>query len=93
MSLTQDQIKTLKKLTALSSENTVIIDSVLESFDSIAQVDTSSITNVTRSGKGTLLPREDKVVPSIVTSDSLLDCSNQRVIGHQIALSSIMHGE
>lgn len=49
MSLTQDQIKTLKKLTALSSENTVIIDSVLESFDSIAQVDTSSITNVTRS--------------------------------------------
>ena len=51
MSLTQDQIKTLKKLTALRGENSVSIDSVLESFDSIAQVDTSNITSSRRSGK------------------------------------------
>jgi Asp-tRNA(Asn)/Glu-tRNA(Gln) amidotransferase C subunit len=80
MSLTQDQIKTLKKLTALSGEKTVSIDSVLESFDSIAQVDTSSIETSTRSGKGTLLPRADIVVSSITSSDSLLACSKQRVV-------------
>jgi Asp-tRNA(Asn)/Glu-tRNA(Gln) amidotransferase C subunit len=93
MSLTQDQIKTLKKLTALSWEKTVSIDSVLESFDSIAQVDTSSITTSTRSGKGSLLPRIDIVKASETTSDALLACSKQRVVGHQIALTSIMQGE
>ncbi len=51
MSLTQDQIKTLKKLTALSSEKMVNIDSVLESFDSIASVDISHIDSSTRSGQ------------------------------------------
>jgi hypothetical protein len=51
MSLTQDQIKTLKKLTSLTGEKEVSIDSVLESFDSIANVDISHITTVTRSGK------------------------------------------
>lgn len=90
MSLTQDQIKTLKKLTALSGEKTVSIDSVLESFDSIAQVDMSQVDTSTRSGKGTLLPREDIFVPSKTSSDALLACSKQRVVGHQIALSSIM---
>jgi Asp-tRNA(Asn)/Glu-tRNA(Gln) amidotransferase C subunit len=93
MSLTQDQIKTLKKLTALSSEKEVNIDSVVESFDSITSVDTTHITSLTRSGAGTLMPRPDTVVSSSVSSDDLLTCSRQRVVGHQIALSSIMHGE
>ena len=80
MSLTQDQISNLKKLTALASEKEVSIDSVLESFASIAAVDTSTISSTTRSGKGTLLPREDIVETSSTSSDSLLFCSKQRVV-------------
>ena len=80
MSLTQDQIKTLKKLTALSSENTINIESVLESFDVIAPVDTSGVISTSRSGKGSLLPREDTVIDSSTSSDALLACSKQRVI-------------
>ncbi len=93
MSLTQDKIIRLRKLTALSGEKEINIDSVLDSFDSLQNIKIEANTQTTRSGKGILLPRPDIVRASTTTPDELLACTGQRVIGHQIALGSIMHGE
>lgn len=93
MSLTQDKIIRLRKLTALSGNKEINIDSVLDSFESLQNIEIGANIGATRSGKGTLLPRPDVVQSSITTSDELLGCTKQRVIGHQIALGSIMHGE
>lgn len=92
MSLTQEQITRLKKLTALSGENRVEISSVLESFSAIQAIDTTSITDITRSGAGVLVPRSDSVI-STDLSDELLACSKQKKAAHQIVLGSIMIGE
>lgn len=93
MSLTQEKIKHLRKLTALQTDDTVSIDSVLDSFEMLKNGDLTLPEVIARSGAGTLLPREDIVHPSPASRDSLLACSRQRVVGHQIALGSIMHGE
>ena len=93
MSLTQDKIIRLRKLTALSGDKEISIDSVLDSFDSLKHIEIQDNVGVTRSGKGTLISRPDRVQISTTTPDELLACTKQRVIGHQIALGSIMHGE
>jgi Asp-tRNA(Asn)/Glu-tRNA(Gln) amidotransferase C subunit len=93
MSLTQEKIASLKKLTALTSWENLSIDSVLDSFRSLEKVNIDPNTVISRSGKGTLLPREDLIIPSLTSSDDLLHCSHERVLGHQIALGSIMQGE
>ncbi len=93
MPLTQAQIKHLEKLTALgTSEKPLSIDSIVTSFDSLTSVDTSSITNATRSGKPVMSLREDIATsPDTLRGDTLLRASKQRVVGRQIALSGIMH--
>ena len=93
MSLTQDKIIRLRKLTALSGNKEISIDSVLDSFDSLKDIEIRADIRTTRSGKGTLIPRPDRVQISTTNPDELLACTKQRVIGHQIALGSIMHGE
>ena len=93
MTLTQDKIIRLQKLTALSGGKEISIDSVLDSFSALQDVEIPSGLATTRSGQGTLIPRADIVIPSSASSDDLLACSKQRVVGHQIALTSIMVGE
>jgi Asp-tRNA(Asn)/Glu-tRNA(Gln) amidotransferase C subunit len=92
MSLTQEQIQRLGKLTALSPHEELNISSVLDSFDSLKSIDTSQIEMVSRSGKGSLTPRADIVVDAGL-SDELLACSHQRKAAHQIMLGGIMVGE
>lgn len=51
MSLTQEQIARLGKLTSLKPQETLEISSVLDSFAALGKTDTSHITTVSRSGK------------------------------------------
>jgi hypothetical protein len=59
---------------------------------SLERVSTDLDAHISRSGQGTLMPRAD-IVNSSSFSDDLLRCSPQRIVAHQISLSSIMHGE
>lgn len=92
MSLTQEQIARLGKLTSLSPQAELEISSVLDSFAALSKTDTSHITTVSRSGKGSLSLREDIVVDSHL-ADDLLACSGQKKAAHQIVLGGIMVGE
>lgn len=93
MSLTQEKIASLKKLTALNQGENLSIDSVLDSFESLQALEIPPESGVSRSGNGVLTPRQDRVIASSPSSDALLSCSPQRVVAHQISLGSIMHGE
>lgn len=91
MSLTQEQISRLKKLTSLNHTNPIDIDGIVAFFDQLKSVSTDKHRE-TRSGQGTLIPRTDVVTDSHI-ADALLACSNQKKLAHQIVLSGIMHGE
>ncbi len=93
MSLTQEKINRLKKLTALESDKSINIDSVLDSFDVLQKMNVDLTRDPVRSGQWVLLPRIDEVKISQTTPDELLACTSQRVVSHQISLGSIMHGE
>ncbi len=92
MSLTQDQITHLTKLTALKG-GSVDISSVIDSFEALGNIDTRSIHSVGRSGKWSLDLRPDIVIADLSIADRLLQCSNQKKAAHQIVLSGIMQGE
>ena len=92
MSLTQAQINHLAKLTALHPGANLEISSVLDSFDSLSQTNTSMIHQVSRSGQGSLILRDDIVMNSGL-ADDLLACSSQKKAAHLIILSGIMVGE
>ncbi len=89
MSLTQEQIARLGKLTSLRTGKDLSVESVLDSFDSLAQTDTSHIHEVTRSGKATMTLRADIARDSLI-SDELLACSPQKKAAHQIVLGGII---
>ncbi len=74
MSLTQERIARLGKLTSLKPQAELEISSVLDSFAALGKTDTSHITTVSRSGKGSLSLREDIVVDAHL-ADDLLACS------------------
>jgi hypothetical protein len=93
MSLAQEKINSLKKLTALSTGERLNIDGVLDSFASLQTLSTESASGVSRSGINVLFPREDRVLVSEASPEELLACSHQKVVARQIALGSIMHGE
>jgi Asp-tRNA(Asn)/Glu-tRNA(Gln) amidotransferase C subunit len=92
MALTQEQIKRLKKLAALSGEKTLEISSVLESFSLLEKTETNEQNHPVRSGNNILIPREDIVQKSDL-QDKLLGSTKQKVMAHQIVLGGIMHGE
>lgn len=89
MSLTQEQIARLGKLTSLHTGKDLSVESVLDSFDSLAQTDTSHIREVTRSGKTTMVLRGDIARDSAI-ADDLLACSPQKKAAHQIVLGGII---
>jgi Asp-tRNA(Asn)/Glu-tRNA(Gln) amidotransferase C subunit len=92
MALTQEQIKRLKKLSALSGEKTLEIWSVLESFSLLEKTVTNEQKQPVRSGNNLLITREDTVKESTL-QDKLLGATKQKVMAHQIVLGGIMHGE
>lgn len=51
MSLTQEKIKRLKKLTALESDKSIDIDSVVDSFDVLSKMKVDLSRESARSGK------------------------------------------
>lgn len=93
MTLTQDQISRLSKLTALEEDASISIDSVLESFDTIASIAVDTNMPISRSGSDTLPFRPDIPTQEEGLADALLERSPQRIAAHQIVLSGIMQGE
>lgn len=85
MSLTQEQIARLGKLTSLKINKDPSVDSVLDSFSTLSDTDTSTILSVSRSGNATLSPRPDIQQDSHM-SGALLACSAQKKAAHQIVL-------
>jgi len=92
MSLTQAQIKHLKKLSALSGEASLEISSVLDSFSLLEKAQTQNAKKIERSGNNTLILREDISKDSWI-QNALLDSSPQKIMANQIVLAGIMTGE
>lgn len=93
MTLTQEQITRLGKLTALQANSEITLDSVLESLKTVTNADTSGVENISRSGNGVMSPRADEISENEKLPDELLACSPQKVAAHQIVLAGIMQGE
>lgn len=93
MTLSQEQITRLGKLTALQADAHIEIDTVLQSFDAITNANTDAVANISRSGKSALSPRADEIHENNALPDQLLACSSQKVAAHQIVLAGIMQGE
>jgi Asp-tRNA(Asn)/Glu-tRNA(Gln) amidotransferase C subunit len=92
MSLTQEQISHLAKLTGLKGSN-IGIENVIASFEVLSKADTKTVHTVRRSGNNTLLLRKDEVIASESLPNALLNCSGQKKAAHQIILSGIMYTE
>lgn len=92
MSLTQDQITHLAKLTSLKWDS-LDISSVIDSFERLGEIDTKTVGIVWRSGRQKLGLREDTISDNEELPDMLLACSGQKKAAHQIVLSGIMQGE
>jgi len=93
MPLTQAQIARLGKLTSLKTQNNLSVESVLDSFDSLAQIDVSMVHLSNWSGRHTLSLREDIVIQDAWMADDLLSCSPQKKLAHQIVLGGIIAWE
>ncbi len=65
---------------------------MLDSFTSLSRTDTSHISTISRSGKGSLDLRSDVIIDAHI-ADGLLACSSQKKAAHQIVLGGIMVGE
>lgn len=93
MSLTQEQIKklarNLSKIELNDPKITEDINGILKYIDLLNEVDTSWIEPTVNVVKWEKKLRKDETSKHIETKD-LLDCSNQKVISDQIAISNIM---
>ena len=94
MSLTQDQIKKLlKNLSKLSVDNeevlTTKVNSIVWYMDLLNEVDTTWVEPTVSVSKKENILRED-IENREFSRKEMLDCSNQKVIWDQIAISSIM---
>lgn len=89
MSLTQEQIIRLGRLTSLQTTTDLSVESVLDSFDSLSQTDTHHILYTTRSGESRMRLRSDAPMDAGI-ADSLLACSSQKKAAHQIVLGGII---
>ncbi len=98
MSLTQEQIARLTKLSGLSIDNidtertSENLNSIIAYVDMLSSVSPETIASLESTTPSAYL-RSDEVISSDIPSDTLLRCSPQKVISSQIALQSIMHGE
>lgn len=94
MSLTQDQIKKLlKNLSKLSVDNeeviTTKVNSIVWYMDLLNEVDTIWVEPTVSVSKKQNILREDIEIREFSRKE-MLNCSNQKIIWDQIAISSIM---
>lgn len=93
MSLTQEQITRLAKLTSLHADSGVEISTVLDSVEAVTSTDTDGVSVISRSGNSSMSLRPDEVKEDNNIPNQLLNCSPQKTLAHQIVLAGIMQGE
>ena len=94
MILTQEQIEKLsKRLSKVQINNPKIqenMNNILASMELLGEIDTTWVEpTVSVASKKNIL-REDREDSNKISREALLKCSNQKIIQHQIAVSSIM---
>lgn len=96
MALTQDQIKHIAKLSRLSLTEEQLehyrenLDSIVQYMDILKSVPAEKLAGLEPSGLALLPMREDAVVASEISRESLLGVSGQKKIAGAIALPNIM---
>ena len=94
MSLTQEQIEKLSKnLSKISVDNKKIawdVNWILDYIELLNEVDTTWIEPTISVVENRDNLRIDKEEKKQITREELLDCSNQKVIANQIAITNIM---
>lgn len=95
MSLTQDQIEKLSKnLSKITVDNEKIAKDaswILNYIEILNEVDTTWVKPTVSVIESENKLREDKQLEKTVSREDLLNCSNQKVVANQIAVSNIMH--
>lgn len=94
MSLTQEQIKKLSKNLSKINVNTEKIGTdinwIISYIDLLNEVDTTWIIPTVSVIESENILREDIETKKIITRKELLNCSNQKIIAEQIAITNIM---
>lgn len=94
MSLTQEQIENLSKnLSKISVDNEKTADwvnSILKYIELLNEVDTKWVTPTVSVIESENILREDEKTEKINSREELLNCSNQKIIADQIAITNIM---
>jgi aspartyl-tRNA(Asn)/glutamyl-tRNA(Gln) amidotransferase subunit C len=94
MSLTQDQItKISENLTKIRTEDPKLaedINNILHYIEMLDEVDTTGVESTVSVVEQAHELRIDEVKEKLTSSKDLLNCSNQKVVANQIAVSNIM---
>lgn len=94
MTLTQEQIeklsKNLSKINVNSWKIATDINGILDYIDLLNEVDTTWIIPTVSVIETENILREDIETPKIISREELLNCSNQKIIADQIAITNIM---
>lgn len=96
MTLTQEQIeKLLWGLSKIGLDNakklTKDVNNIMDYMKILDEVDTSNVEPTTNVMQQKKTLREDILQEKNISPKELLDCSGQKVISNQIAISNIMH--
>ena len=94
MSVTQEQIEKLSKnLSKISVDNEKIakwVNWILEYIEMLNEVDTKWVKSTVSVIESENILRKDIKKEKTITRNDLLNCSNQKIIADQIAITSIM---
>jgi aspartyl-tRNA(Asn)/glutamyl-tRNA(Gln) amidotransferase subunit C len=94
MSLTQEQItKISENLTKIRTEDPKLaedINNILHYIEMLDEVDTTGVASTVSVVEQAHELRVDEVKEKLTTTKDLLNCSNQKVVANQIAVSNIM---
>ena len=94
MDLTQEQIKKLaNNLSKLNIDDKKLswdINEIIKYIDLLSEVDTNWVKPTVSVIEKDNIFREDIEIKKQISRDELLNCSNQKVIQNQIAVSNIM---
>lgn len=94
MTVTQEQIEKLSqklcKMNVDSEKVTWNVNSILDYMNLLNEIDTTWVKPTVSVIENAWTLREDVLWEKEITRKELLDCTNQKVIADQIALTSIM---
>ena len=94
MTLTQEQIKKLSQnLTKIKNDDPKLLEDVnniIGYIDLLDEVDTQGVEPTVNVVKQENTLRADQETTKETTTKQLLDCSSQKVVANQIAVSNIM---